>query len=66
MSNNTTKTFTQDHIAIDYVLKKISNCYPKSFINYQVSKQGYTKAPRMSVIETAAMLSEVGVADKKY
>ena len=65
MSDNTSNKVTQDPVAIDFILKKISDYYPKSF-HYQVSKQGYTKAPRMSVIETAAVLSEVGVADKFF
>ena len=64
MSNNNSNKYTQDPVAIEFVLKKVSDCYPKSF-HHQASKWGYTKAKRMSVIETAAVLSEVCVGDKK-
>jgi hypothetical protein len=64
MSNGTLHPKTSSPIAVDYLLHKISKAYPKSFYNL-ANNLGYDIPKRMNAIETAAVLSEVGVGDKK-
>ena len=64
MSNGNLNPSTGDPIAIEYMLRKLLLTYPKSF-NNQANSMGYDIPTRMNVVETAAVLSEVGVGDKK-
>ena len=64
MSNDMLNKDTCDPIAIEFILKKLSVSYPNSF-HQQATKNGYDKPKRMNEIETAAVLCEVGVGDKK-
>ena len=64
ISNKRYDIETNEPIAISYLLKRLSKVYPKSF-ETQAINIGYTRPPRMSAIETAAVLSESGIADRK-
>ena len=64
ISNGICHKTTGDPIAIEFLFGKLSDSYPKSFHNH-ANLIGYDKPIRMNVIETAAVLSEVGVGDKK-
>ena len=64
VANGTLNPSTEDPISIEFILNTLSDSYPKSFHNHANTK-GYDKPVRMTVVETAAVLSEVGVGDKK-
>ena len=64
VSNGIINASTSAPVAVEYMLRKVSKVYPQSFHN-QANISGYDKPVRMNVVETAAVLSEVGVGDKK-
>jgi hypothetical protein len=64
MSNGVVGDSTDEPIAVFYIMKLLSKYYPSTFDQYNKS-MGYNATKRMNVIETAAVLSDMGVGDKK-
>ena len=64
MSNQKINENTKDPIVVPFLLNNLSKLYPKSY-SHHAEHLGYNKPTRMTVVETAAVLSEVAVGDKK-
>ena len=65
MSNGKLDAETNEPFIVKFAMSQLSKSYPSSF-NYQAKSLGYLKSSRMDAIETAAVLSDVAVRDKKY
>ena len=64
MSNGDSDIDTKEPTAVMYLMKLLSAKYPNSYHTH-TKEMGYVTNNRMSVIETAAVLSDMGVGDKK-
>ena len=60
MDDNT----THKPVAVLYPMKVLSKAYTASFAHHN-NKMGFNLTQRMTVIETAAVLSDMGVGDQK-
>ena len=64
MSNGKVSEQTNDLVAVQFITSFIFTYYPDTF-NAVADNLGATVVERMNAIETAALLSDMGVADKK-
>ena len=64
MSNGMDDVTTHKPVAVLHLMKLLSTAYPNSFAHHTKLK-GIKTIERMSVIETATVLSDIGVGDKK-
>ena len=55
---------TSDPTSVCYLLDHIFKSYPTSF-NYVAMSKGLNRYTRMSMVETAALLSDLGIGDKR-
>ena len=64
ISNGKINEDTSDPISVDFLLEHIYQSYPKTFHKIAISN-GLNRYTRMSTVETAALLSDLGIGDKR-
>ena len=64
ISNGNINATTNELTSVGYVCEYIYTHYPRTFVEV-VNSNGLTLVNRMNAVETAAILSDVGIADKK-